>query len=69
MKNLKGSRINDILLAINNQVEINLKSKEERDFYSACVNEAEAYEKSHGSWPVFEMVEYEDEDPRMDIYR
>lgn len=68
---LPGSRKNDIIRAVNHNIpkdKAGLTSDVEKMFFDRLVAEADAYEKRGGVRPVFDMVEIEDEDPRLDIY-
>lgn len=69
---MRGSRINDIIHAVNFKIpkeEAGLKNDVERQFYDSITEEAEAHEKKYGFWPAFEMCEIEYDDPRLDIYK
>lgn len=69
---IRGSRLNDIIAAVNNKVpkkDIKLEDAAEERFFDGLMAQAEAHVKKWGDWPVFDSVEIETDDPRLDIYR
>ena len=71
LANVKGSRLNEIIRAVNGKVpkdEIDLKSDVEEMFYDRTWKHASDHEKKYGKWPAFDMVEVETDDPVLDIY-
>ena len=71
LRKMPGSRQNDIIQAVNCKVpkkEAGLKTEVEEMFYDRLWKEADTYEKRGGKRPVFDPVEIETDDPRLDIY-
>lgn len=72
LSKIKGSRLNQIIHAVNCKMpknEINLDGEVEERFYSNLIKEAEAHVKKHGFYPTFEVGEIETDDPVLDIYK
>lgn len=70
-KDMKTSRKNDIIMAVNGKVpkeEAELNGEIESKYYDYLNEEAEAYEKRGGVRPIFELGEIESDDERLDIY-
>ena len=70
-KEMKASRKNDIIMAVNGKVpkdEAGLNGEIESKYYDYLIEEADAYEKRGGVRPIFEPEEIETDDPRLDIY-
>ena len=68
---VRASRLNDIMYAVSCKVpkdEIGLKSEVEEMFHDDLIEEATAHEEKYGFWPVFEPLEIDYDDPRLDIY-
>lgn len=68
---IRASRLNDIMHAVNCKApkeEFDLMSETESQFFDNLVAEAKAHEEKYGFWPVFEMLEIDYDDPRLDIY-
>ena len=68
---MRGSRQNDIIYAVNCKVpknEFDIKTECESMFFDRLMKQAEKHEEKYGDWPVFDMVEIESDDPRLDIY-
>lgn len=71
LREAKGSRLNDIIMAVNARVhknEAGLKNEFEKMFFDRLVAEADEYEKRGGVRPQFDMCEIESDDQRLDIY-
>ena len=69
---IRGSRLNEIISAVNNKIpkkDAGLKDAVEERFYDNLVKEADDLEKRGGVRPVFDSVEIESDDPRLDIYK
>lgn len=68
---MKGSRMNDIIRMVNTQTpkeEAGLKTPEEVEFFDSLIAEAKAMSARTGKPVIFENVEIEYDDPRLDIY-
>ena len=68
---LRGSRKNQILMAVNAKMEkenFGFNSEIEEMFFDDLMSEAETHVQKYGFWPVFEMYEIESDDPILDIY-
>jgi len=71
LSKMRGSRINDIISALNSRTpkeEAGLKNEAEEKFFDNLTKEAEAHLKKYGDLPTFAPVEIESDDPRLDIY-
>lgn len=71
LQKMPGSRQNDIIRAVNCKVpkkDAGLKTEVEEMFYDRLWKEADALEKRGGVRPIFDTVEIETDDPRLDIY-
>lgn len=71
LQKMPGSRQNDIIRCVNCKVpkkEAGLKTEAEEMFYDRLCKEADALEKRGGVRPIFDTVEIESDDPRLDIY-
>ena len=72
MSELPGSRWNAIIAAVNGNIpkdKAGLNGDVEEKLYDEIKAEADALEKRGGVRPVFNPVEIESDDERLDIYR
>lgn len=72
LRKIKGSRLNEIIRAVNlkaSKDEAKLEGEVEEKFYDNLATQAQEHEKKYGKWPVFDMVEIESDDPKLDIYK
>lgn len=68
---MKGSRMNDIIRMVNTKIpkeQAGLKTPEEEKFWDGLVAEAKMMEARTGKPVIFDNVEIETDDPRLDIY-
>lgn len=68
---MKGSRMNDIIRMVNTQTpkeQAGLQNAEEEKFWDGLVAEARMMSARTGKPVIFENVEIEYDDPRLDIY-
>lgn len=71
LSKMSGSRKNQIINMVNAQIpkeEADLKTPVEEMFFDRMVEEAERDYRKYGKRTIFENVEYESEDPVLDIY-
>lgn len=71
MSEVPGSRWNAIISAVNSNIpkeKAELNGEAEEKLYDEVKAEADVLEKRGGVRPVFEAVEYESDDPKLDIY-
>lgn len=69
---IPASRLNKLMHMFNCRVpkeEMDLKSDIEEKFYIDMVEEAEAHKEKYGFYPTYEMLEIEEDDPVLDIYK
>lgn len=68
---IRQSRINDIIVAVNSRVskdDFDFRTKAELKYFEYLTAEADAYEEYLGERPVFEVGEIDFDDPVLDIY-
>ena len=68
---IRNSRLNEIIRMVNTQTpkeEAELKSPVEEMFFDRLVAEAKRDEARTGKRTIFENLEIETDDPRLDIY-
>ena len=70
LSSLPGSRWNHVIRAVNGKIpkEEVEPNEVESKLYDEMMAEADKYEKRGGVRPVFDTVEIETDDPKLDIY-
>lgn len=69
---IRGSRLNEIIRMVNTltpKEEAGLTTPVEEMFFDRLMAEADRDEKRFGKRTIFENVEIESDDPKLDIYR
>lgn len=68
---MRGSRMNDIIRMVNTKTpkeKAGLQTPEEEKFWDSLIRQAKEMEAVTGKPVIFENVEIEYDDPRLDIY-
>ena len=70
--NISFRRLNDIIIAVNHDMDedlIGLSNDDERGYYEHLLNEKAKAQKEYPDVPcIFETVEYDYDDPGLEIY-